>query len=87
MLLDSQSYKTPVHSSPPRFTSPDSAYQSTISSFFYPVFVVKYVEWVSLYFAAQLIEGLVMKPCHENNGAAICVGRAATTFQILLLFV
>ena len=27
---------------------------------------------------SPLIEGLVMKPCHDNNGAAIYVGRAAT---------
>ena len=28
--------------------------------------------------AAKLIEGLVLKASHDNNGAVICVGRAAT---------
>ena len=30
-----------------------------------------------------LIEGPVMKPCHENNGAAIYVERTATVRNIL----
>ena len=31
----------------------------------------------------RLIEGMVMKPWHENNGAAIYVGRAATVYNPL----
>ena len=32
----------------------------------------------------KLIEGVVRKPCHENNGAAIYVGRATTVHNPLL---
>ena len=39
------------------------------SNFFLPILF-------SLFIA--VLEGLVMKPCHENNGAEIYVGRAAT---------
>ena len=37
----------------------------------------------SLHLKSQLLEGLVWKPCHENNGAAIYVGRAATLHNLL----
>ena len=33
---------------------------------------------ISWFVHQWLIEGLVRKPCRENNGAAIYVGRAAT---------
>ena len=35
-------------------------------------------EILKAFVTSKLIEGLVLKPCHENNGAAIYVGRVAT---------
>ena len=39
--------------------------------------------WTKTVVVPKLIEGLVMKPCHENNGATIDVGRAATVHNPL----
>ena len=50
-------------------------------------FLIYFVLFVSFCFvSSKLIEGLVMKSCHDNNGAAIYVGRAATVHNPLFLF-